>query len=127
MSNWSDFQRKHIKPQDQRFVEVDGDPDFDLARHNKLIEDTITHNERVSRDKKREYNLGIEERAWAASKYIAQLKNGGEESVEKYFGKNYLNRLKGYEIAQKYKMAWSDAAKKKEAIKRLTDTHKSLT
>ena len=114
--NWSDFQKKHVKPADFDKVSVDGDPNFDLERHNKLIEETIKHNERISRDKKREYDEGIKERAWAVTKYIENLKSGGgETNTEKYFGRNYINYLKGQEISEKYKMAWNNAKKKKQS------------
>ena len=123
--NWSDFQRKHIKPADFDKASVDGDADFDLERHNKLIEATLKHNERVSRDKKREYNAGIEERAFAAGKYIEHLKQGGESNAEKYFGKNYINYLKGQEIANKYRMAWTDAKKKQQGAEAFKNTTRS--
>lgn len=123
--NWSDFQRKHIQPIDVGKFNVDGDKNFDLERHNKLIEDTMKHNERVSRDKHREYDKGIEERAFAAGKFIENIKSGGEGNVQKYFGKSYINYLKGQEIANKYKMAWTNEAKKAEGKKAFIRTVKS--
>ena len=106
--NWNDFQRKNIQPIDVGKFDVDGDPNFDLERHNALIEKTLKHNERVSRDKRREWEGAMKERAWAATKLIENIKTGGEQNAEKYFGKNYLNYLKGQQIAEKYKMIWTN-------------------
>ena len=97
--NWRDFQRKHIQKSDEKFVPVDGDPDFSLEHNNKVVERTIENAERMKRQKQREFNEGIKERAWAAATYI---KSGKTESVDKYLGEKYLNYLKGQELLDKY-------------------------
>ena len=113
--NWNDFQKQHIQKADIGKFNVDGDMDFDLERHNKIVEDTLKHNDRVARDKHREFDQGIQERAYAATRYIENLKSGkGETNIEKYFGKNYASYLKGQQILNKYKMAWTDGKKKEQ-------------
>lgn len=99
MTNWRDFQRKHIQKADEKFVSVDGDPDFSLEHNNQVVAKTLENAERMKRQRQREHDEGIKERAWAAANYI---KSGKTESVEKYFGTDYMNYLKGQELLKKY-------------------------
>ena len=117
MKSFNDFQRKHIQPRDLPQVTPDGDPDFSLEHNKRVVDETLANNERIYREKHREWEEGMKERAWATSKFIENAKNGGDQNVEKYFGKNYLTRLKGQYLAEKYKMIWTDAKKKEESKK----------
>ena|SRR3990167_6347129 len=117
MKSFNDFQRRHIKPRDLSRVTPDGDPDFNLEHNKRVVEETLANNERMAREKKREWEEGMKERAWATSRFIENAKLGGDQNVEKYFGKNYLDRLRGQYLVEKYKMIWTDAKKKEESKK----------
>lgn len=114
MSNFNDFQRQNINPVDISLMGEE-DPNFDLEHNKRVIQSTIEQAKRMQRTKQREYGEQIKERSWAATHFIDQVKSGGEANVEKFFGKSYLNYLKGQQIAEKYKMAWTDAKKKEES------------
>lgn len=117
MKSFTDFQRKHIQPRDLPQATPDGDPGFSLEHNRRVIEETLAHNERMAREKKREWEEGMKERAWATAKFIENAKLGGDQNVEKYFGKNYIDRLRGQYLVEKYKMIWTDAKKKEESKK----------
>lgn len=103
MKSFNDFQRKHIQPNDIKYVSVDGDPDFSIEHNNQVIKRTLERTEKVKRQKQREYEEGIKERAWAAGEFIKSLNKGqGDSSIEKYFGKEYLKKLQGEKILAKY-------------------------
>lgn len=104
MKSFSEFQRKHIKGADSKLVVVDGDPDFSLEHNERVVRETIAKNERLMREKKREYDEGIKERSWAAGQFINDLKQGNSESnVNKYFGSKYLAYLRGKEVMEQLK------------------------
>jgi len=104
MKSFSDFQRKHVHEKDIKFVPVDGDPDFDLEHNKRVVAETIRKSERAYRERQREFNEGIKERADLAGQYLKSLNKGGSTSdVTKYFGKRYLAYLRGKEVVEMLK------------------------
>ena len=95
-----------IAPEDEKFVPIAPDPDFD-PEHNKrviqnIIRKTLENKKRIEKE-----NLeGIKERTKAIAQYISSLEQGGKSSsIESYFGRRELARLRGEEILQRIKNA----------------------
>lgn len=88
-----------IHKADLQFVPVDADADFDPEHNRRVIEKTIRDSERIRRQKNREFGEKIAERADAAAHFLKGLSEGKTStSVEKYFGRRELARLRGQEI-----------------------------
>lgn len=126
MPNWSDFQRKHIQPIDFGKVPVDGDPDFDAEHNKRVIAETEKKSDRIQREKQREFDEALKERAYAAGKMVEHIKSGGDPNTQKYFGKKYIEYLRGQHLVDKYKMIWTDAQKKKQAVNEFKSKIESL-
>jgi vacuolar-type H+-ATPase subunit I/STV1 len=95
-----------VNPADYRMVPVDADPDFDPKRNQEVIDYTIKKSEELQRKKQREFGDKVKERTEAMSTYFEALKMGNTTSdYKKYFGKDYLSYLKGYELIDKLKKA----------------------
>ena len=81
---------------DWKFVKVDPDPNFDPQHNRRVMEEVIRETDILSRQKKREFKEGLGERASAIATFISSINLGGKhEAAEKYFGKKFLNHLKG--------------------------------
>ena len=96
---------ERIHPKDEKWMHVlPEDPNFDPERNKEIIEKTIRETEANMRLKEREHDEGIRERASATARYIQSLQQGrGNASVEKYFGRRYLARLRGEDIVKRLK------------------------
>src|SRR4030042_1585349 len=85
-----------IAKADWKFVKVDPDPDFDPRHNRRVMDEVIKESEVLSRKRKREFQEGLGERANALGQFISAVNLGGKsEAAEKYFGKTFLNHLKG--------------------------------
>jgi hypothetical protein len=93
-----------VNPADYHMVPVDADPDFDPKHNQEVIDYTIKKSEELQRKKQREFGDKVKERTEAMSTYFESLKMGNTTSdYKKYFGKDYLAYLKGYELIDKLK------------------------
>ena len=94
-----DSQPQHmdkVARQDWKFVSVDPDPNFNPQHNRRVIDEVIKESEILARKRKREFAEGIGERASALATFISSVNLGGRsESAEKYFGKEFLDHLKG--------------------------------
>lgn len=85
-----------VAKSDWKFVKVDPDPDFDPQHNRRVIEEVIRESEALSRQRKREFAEGLGERSNALATFISSVNLGGKrENAEKYFGKKFLDHLKG--------------------------------
>jgi hypothetical protein len=83
---------------DWKFVKVDPDPNFNPKHNRRVIDEVIRDTDLLARQKKREFAEGLGERSNAIAQFISSINLGGrEEAAEKYFGKQYLDHLKGKE------------------------------
>lgn len=81
---------------DWKFVKVDPDPNFSPQRNRRIIDEVIRETDVLARKKQREFAEGLGERTSAIAQFISAVNLGGrEEAAEKYFGKKFLNHLKG--------------------------------
>ena len=95
-----------IDPTDYKFTPVDPDPNFDPEHNRQVIENSIKRADALWREKKRKFAEGAKERAEAVATYAESLKMGGaDSSLTKYFGKNHLAYLRGYELIDRLKKA----------------------
>lgn len=85
----------------QKWFNEDGDPGFSPERNKAIVEKTIRKHELNILRKKKDYAEAIRERADAVASYLKSLANGKEWSVERYFGRKELVRLRGQQIIQK--------------------------
>lgn len=81
-----------------------GDPGFNPQKNKEVIEQTIrkTDYERKKRDQ--EYREAVRERAEAATDYLFSRHGAGaRRSIEKYFGRATLAKLRAEDIKNKLK------------------------
>lgn len=105
-----------LDQRDWKFVPVDPDPNFSEERNKQVIAETIETNERLRKRRQREFGSRIREKSEAVAQYLDDVVKGKtSSSVEKYFGKKELTRLRGEEIINKLKGRLSDV-KIKEAV-----------
>lgn len=77
-----------------------------IAEHNhRVVEDSILRYEKMRADKLKLSNEGIEERSDAIATFFRHINMGGNNNIEKYFGKKELARLRGQEIVAQLKTA----------------------
>lgn len=88
-----DFQKFYVK-----------DPTgFSPERNKFIIEKTIQEYEQKRRDTYKKFHEDIRERAVAVADYLRHLDSGKATSVEKYFGKQELARLRGEDVLNQIK------------------------
>lgn len=103
-----------IDPRDWSFVPLEPDPGFDEERNKRVIAETLEANERLRLKRQREFGSKIRERSEALSRYLDDLVKGKtSSSVEQYFGKKEIARLRGEEIIDLIKARMGDATIKK--------------
>lgn len=84
---------------DWKFVKVEPDPNFNPAHNRRVIDEVIRETDKIARARRREFAEGIGERASALAQFITSVNLGGKsESAEKYFGKKFLQHLKGDDL-----------------------------
>lgn len=89
-----------VAKEDFKFLNPGGapDPDFSPERNRQVIARTIAKYQAMKRAKAKEYRGKVEERADAAATYLKHIDQGNSTSVENYFGKQELARLRGQRI-----------------------------
>jgi hypothetical protein len=85
----------------QRFYVEKPDKDFSPARNKAIIEQTIKDYEAMREKKGKEHDGAYEERADAVTMYLKHLSGYGEKTVDQYFGRKLLAKLRGDAIKQK--------------------------
>jgi hypothetical protein len=81
-----------------------GDKDFNPKKNQEVIEATIKKTDDLKRKRDAEYREAIAERSDAAVSYLFSRKGAqSRQSVEKYFGKEELARLRAEDILTKLK------------------------
>lgn len=87
---------------DQARFFVKDPKDFSPARNKQIIEATITAYEKQREKKGKEHDDAYGERSDAVVSYLKSLDQGKtNQSVESYFGRQYLAHLRGEAIRQK--------------------------
>ena len=81
------------------FVE-DGEPGFSPEHNKFVIENTIKKTEAMKKRKKKEYEEALGERSDAVVTYLRSRFAEGSTPIEKYFGKQWMAKLRGEKIAQ---------------------------
>lgn len=77
----------------------EGDPGFNPEHNKRVIEETIRKTDKIRKEKKREFDEKLRERAWATAKLLKNIDKGtGEGDPIRFFGKNYAMYLKGKDI-----------------------------
>lgn len=92
---------KNQKLDYQKWFKEGGDVGFSPERNKAIVEKTIRKHELNIMRKKKDYAEAVRERADAVATYLKSLSNGKELSVERYFGKRELAKLRGQQIIQK--------------------------
>lgn len=78
-----------------------GDVGFSPEKNKYIIEKTIKKHEANIARKIKSYEEQVRERADAVATYLKSVANGKEKSVDAYFGRRELARLRGQQIIQK--------------------------
>jgi len=101
-----------INPMDRRFWPKDPEPGFSPERNKKVIADSIKKYEKMRAKKLKEFDRGLAERADAVASFLTRhgrfsmTPSKGPlfaNTLERYFGKRYLAKLRGQEIVDKLK------------------------
>ena len=94
---------KKIHRTDWKYLQQnpEGDAGFSEEKNRQVIENTIRKTDRMRRQKRREFEENLQERTWAAAKYLKNVDIGGETDPIKFFGKDYTMYLKGKEVMDK--------------------------
>lgn len=83
----------------KKWFKEGGDIGFSPKRNKTIIENSIKKYEKTRFDKAMAYIGQIRERASAVESYLTYVNKGGSNTVEKYFGKKEMARLRGEDIA----------------------------
>lgn len=95
-----------IDEKDFKYVPAEPEPGFSVEHNRRVIEESIKKNDRLMRQKQKEFDEAIEERTDASVSFLQALIRGKYNSSDphtaamKYFGKKELARLRGEEIRQ---------------------------
>ena len=95
-----DFKFMYEKP--------DGDANFSVEHNRKVIAESIKKNDKLMKQKRKEYDNTLEERVDAGVDFLKYLANKkynpntdkSSDLAMKYFGRRELARLRGEEIKQ---------------------------
>jgi hypothetical protein len=89
-----------INKKDYKFMNPGGVADADFSpEHNKaVVERTIARYNALKAQKTKEYHNKLAERGDAAASYLKHIDMGKSTSVENYFGRQELARLRGQSI-----------------------------
>lgn len=95
-----------IAEEDLKFAPVNADLDFDPQHNKRVIENVIRKTKENKVRIEKENREGIKERTAAISQYLSSLDQGGKSStIESYFGRRELARLRGEEAMARIKNA----------------------
>lgn len=93
-----------VHAKDWKYVGINPDPDFNPEHNNDVIEKTIKEAEKIRRQKHREFNEGLAERAEAIANFVQSVERGGADSdVTRYFGKKHKAYLAGKSAIERIK------------------------
>lgn len=86
-----------IDQKDWKFVPANADKGFSPEHNREVVENSIKKYEATRRKKLREHDEGVQERAKALAFYMRNkgMVISSPDDMEKYFGKSYMNYLKG--------------------------------
>ncbi len=82
----------------KKWFKEGGDVGFSPVRNRKVIENSIKNHEKNIAIRKKMYRSELFDRANAVDSYLKYCKSGGGKSLEKYFGRHELARLRGEDI-----------------------------
>jgi hypothetical protein len=103
-----------IAKQDYKFVPVDPDPSFDPEHNRRVIEETIKNSKILQERKRRESADKVGLRTQAVAQYLSSLNTGKtSSSVNEYFGRHEMARLRGEEIREVIRAKIGDEIKKR--------------
>lgn len=85
----------------KKFFIEKGDPDFNPKHNEYIIEKTIRDNEKLIKQKKKDYAEQVRERADAVASYLKSKAVTSGKPIEQYIGKRGLAYLQGKKIVQK--------------------------
>ena len=106
-----------INPLDWKYMQANphGDQDFDPEHNKRVIEASIKETDRMARQKEREYQESIKERATAAATWM----KSDQSNIKNYFGPKELARLRGEEVLATIKKLKGSSALADKAKKRV--------
>lgn len=85
-----------VDRRDWKLTRPEPDPNFDPEHNKQVIESSIKKYEANRRKKMQEHADGVEERAKALAFYLRHKgRVGSEGEMTRYFGKTYMDYLKG--------------------------------
>lgn len=69
--------------------------EYQYRKNRAAIAETISHNDRLREEKRKQAAQGFAEGSHMVSKFLHHKAAGGGASIEKYLGKNRMAQLKG--------------------------------
>lgn len=87
-----------LDPRDHKYIIEGGDPGFNPDRNKAIIAKTIRDAEAYNKAQWYKWRDQLGERAEAAAYYLKHVDRNKSTSVENYFGRNELARLRGDDI-----------------------------
>ena len=91
----------------KRYWKEHPDPGFSEARNKATINRVIKHNEQVFKRLRAQLDDETRDRANAVAHFLKYKDRGGHQTVEGYFGRRELARLRGDELVAKLKRAYA--------------------
>jgi len=91
-----------FNPLDRKFWPKNPEPGFSAQKNRRVIDEVIKAYDKQQQKKMKEFTGELRERTDAAASYLTGM--GGahrSRSIEKYFGKEYLMKLRGENIRNK--------------------------
>jgi hypothetical protein len=84
----------------KKFFKDRPDDGFSPERNKSVVDGTIRKYEQMRAKRKKQFDEQVRERSDAVAQYLKHLVNGKSTTVEKYFGRRELARLRGQRILQ---------------------------
>lgn len=76
--------------------------EYEYRKNRAVISETISHNDNLREQKKKDSLRSIEEGSHMVSGFLKHKAQGGGASIEKYLGKERINQLKGMRGTNKH-------------------------
>ena len=114
------MQLSKISKKDYKYVPKDPEKGFDAMRNAQIINEVIEDTDKMVVQRQREFEGHLKERTEAVANFLKNIERGGEDNINKYFGKKEIARLRGEEILRRIQQGLS-IIKDGKVIKRAGD------
>jgi len=100
------MKKNTIHPKDFKYMEQNpyGDAGFSQEHNRRVITEVDAWNDKMDREKDRNYKELTQERTSAVAQYLNNVSQGkGVNNIDRYFGRRHLAYLRGEQIIRQLK------------------------